>query len=135
MFNRYVTEQATKQKITVNEHRAPTDDSVRLLREMEDRAWDKVNHAMLLQVEPLKLEALVVERHYHPTQFKNVLEVKFMLNSHALTAQVEIDGKMSAQSPEKLSHILNDAVCECIARVITSECWKVATFREAIFKK
>lgn len=56
MFNKYTTvinSSPAHQHITVKEHRAPTDESVRLLREMEQSARDKVTQAIRLENSPI----------------------------------------------------------------------------------
>lgn len=54
MFDRHihVTERGHK-TVTVNEHRAPTDESVRLLKEMETAARDKVVQSIRLEDSPI----------------------------------------------------------------------------------
>lgn len=50
--HRHVTERV-RESVTVHEHRAPTDESVRLLREMEQAARDKVVRAIRLENSPI----------------------------------------------------------------------------------
>lgn len=50
--HRHVTERV-HESVTVHEHRAPTDESVRLLREMEQAARDKVVQAIRLENAPI----------------------------------------------------------------------------------
>lgn len=45
----YVGPRSLHADVTVREQRAPTDDSVRLLKEMEKAAQDKVDHAIRLE--------------------------------------------------------------------------------------
>jgi hypothetical protein len=50
--HRHVTERV-HESVTVHEHRAPTDQSVRLLREMEQAARDQVVQAIRLENSPI----------------------------------------------------------------------------------
>jgi len=54
MFDRHLyLSKHTSQSVTVNEQRAPTDESVRLLREMEQAAQDKVVQSIRLDDSPI----------------------------------------------------------------------------------
>ncbi len=57
MFNKTFITQAPAypQHITVNEHRAPTDESVRLLREAEDRAQKAITQATRVENCPIDI--------------------------------------------------------------------------------
>ena len=48
MFNRYL-HHTTTNNVRIDEHRAPTDESVRILRDMEDRAEKKVLAAVRVE--------------------------------------------------------------------------------------
>src|SRR5262249_26084131 len=47
---------------TVHEHRAPTDESIRLAREYEEKAWQAVSNRVLEAVPEIDAQVVVVEK-------------------------------------------------------------------------
>ena len=46
---------------TTHEHRAPTDESIRLAREYEDKAWAEVEKRVLWQIPGIQAQVIVAE--------------------------------------------------------------------------
>ena len=114
MFDRYNIHTGVSHNshdVRITEKRAPTDESVRLLREMEDKALGQV-----LEQIPLKDNAFtgqIIRSRDHALNIERVACV-FSLNGNRLLAQVEID-------PHK-DHIGNyHALADEIAKVIARE--------------
>lgn len=81
MFDKYTVEGGTKHvHTTITEKRAPTDDSVKLLREMEDAAENKLLSAIRLDTNAMP--GIVVERMRQAFTGDSELLVLFNLNGH-----------------------------------------------------
>lgn len=96
----------------VHEHRAPTDASVQLLREMEQAAEAKRIAGMRLENNNFKG---VVEVFRRVEDFSTVAAARFDLNGKRLTAQIHDDGFADA-TPELMVKLRDE-----MARVIASE--------------
>jgi hypothetical protein len=84
---RQVTEHVTK-NVNITEHRAPTDESVRLLKELEEKAQQKIIDS--IRVADTNFECVV----HCLDDFKNsqyILFAKFSMNGHAMETNVKID--------------------------------------------
>lgn len=101
---------------TVHEHRAPTDESVRLLREMEAAAEAKRIGGM--QLNSNKFSGLV-EACLDPVSYTTQLQMVFDINGHRLTAKTTSDYYMKVD--EDLIMKLRDEVAKVIANEILSE--------------
>jgi hypothetical protein len=106
--HRHVTERV-HESVTVHEHRAPTDESVRLLREMEEAARDKVVQAIRLENSPIDCVVHVQDNH--------------MTGDRDLCAFVRVNGKRieirrsfcMSTTVETIAAVLLAAVSERIA--------------------
>jgi hypothetical protein len=78
MFDRYYLRASPSSiSVSVDEKRAPTDESVRLLREMEDAARTQV--AQSLRIESCGVEA-VVHRQDNPMDAKTMFAIHYKVN-------------------------------------------------------
>jgi len=105
---------------TVHEHRAPTDASVKLLKEMEDAAREKVEHSVNVGNNGFEC---VVTFHKDAMAMDTVAVALFSLNGKKMRAEARICGwdKVNTQSlvekikiavSEKISsEILHNAFC------------------------
>ena len=115
MFNRtYIhhTDARGPSHISVEEKRAPTDESVRLLREMEDKAREQVVEAMRLT--SASVEA-VVHRHDDPMDLKTHFKIHYKLNG--IPREVKLWTEDRAKIEEKLDAIWK-RIAEDIAAVL-----------------
>lgn len=116
MFNTYHTHRTAApypQHVESHEHRAPTDESVRLLREMEQKAIDSVIHAIRCDANQFKFRATVMENH---RAFNKIARIQFSLNEQAIDFEVEFPRKIS--SIEETASALKKAITEKLAEVL-----------------
>jgi len=114
MFDRYEVVPRYPQRIDSHEHRAPTDDSIRLAREYEDRAWESVKSALL--VSGNSLEGIIIQRAYNPAAFDSVWLVIFRLNGKPFEFQIENDRRAEFDARKAI-----EAFAQKLAQVIASE--------------
>lgn len=104
---------------TTIEKRAPTDESVRLLREMEQEASDRVT--VLLRVQNNVLQGLVAERCLSPEKAGYELIFRFKLNGRDYAEKLFVDSVEARESidlKQKLVRYLADAVAEEMLRAV-----------------
>lgn len=85
MFNKtYINRGSTHSHITANvtETRAPTDESVRLLSEMERAAEEKLVARYTAKIEDNGLNATILVFDYNRLDLTNVCYIAFTLNGH-----------------------------------------------------
>jgi len=114
--HRHVTERV-HESVTVHEHRAPTDESVRLLREMEQAARDKVVQAIRLENSPIDCvihtqnDAMNARRDF--CLFVHIngkrLEVRRSFDSLDATVEEIADGLLTAISERIAAEVLAPA--------------------------
>jgi hypothetical protein len=95
MFDSYYL-RASPPHISVNvrEERAPTDASVRLLREMEDKAKDQVEQS--LRIQSCGVEA-VVHRHDNQMDAKTVFAIHYKINGERRKCYAESEWRADAR--------------------------------------
>lgn len=88
MFDTYLSPQKTEY-ITkeVHEYRAPTDESVKLLREMEQKAKNEVVKSIQLGSNYLKANVYLS---LDPMSFNNMFRVVFDINGHSYVSDIAI---------------------------------------------
>jgi hypothetical protein len=120
MFNRItLLPQRTETQFVirdVHEHRAPTDQSVELLRDMERAAEARRVAGMALEAN--EFHGMVEVAHLGPA-YKTVASCTFELNGKRLTADTELTGLMRPTPDMMLK--LRDAVAEKIANEMLGE--------------
>ena len=120
MFDSYTISprpQTVYQKTTVHEHRAPTDESVALLKDMEEKARDKV------------IKSVAVENNSFNCVFHSLKDVQsdrligrsiFMLNGERMTVEESVS-PMDVKDKSELVLKLRDAMAKKIANEILSD--------------
>lgn len=124
MFNVYKTENRYEyggpSKIDVTEKRAPTDESVRLLNEMQQKAFDNVISCVQLNNNDLKDVTWWI--YYDPYTFSEKARVRFMLNGRVF------DKEMCLPRPynkaEDIPKLIMNKVLEYIAIEVTTELFR-----------
>ena len=115
MFDTYLSPQRTQtQYVTkeVHEHRAPTDESVRLLREMEQKAKDQVIKS--IQLEPNHLNANVY-LYADPMSFNHMFRVVFDINGHSYVSEIAIpEDAPDSVVVQKLHQGISDVIAQKI---------------------
>ena len=115
MFDRTtINESRGPSHVTVNEHRAPTDASVRLLADMEQRVKDKVFGQVKLESNTFHCEVMRLKS---PRTFGETLAIAMKLNGERIVMEIETDPMTSPE--EKLREIYK-AVGERIAAYVAS---------------
>lgn len=102
---------------TVKEVRAPTDESVRLLKEMEQKAEEKVLKAMRLESNGFKA---VIQKQHALEVGDDVYVVVYELNGVRHTVKVHYDGLQSTRGIH-WTQIVLDELSEDIARNILQQ--------------
>jgi len=74
---------------TIHEHRAPTDESVKVLREMEEAARESV--MAVYEFKNNDLSGIVILRKWDPAVFGKVAYIRFALNGKKYEMEEEID--------------------------------------------
>jgi len=115
MFNTYHTHQNSSVSVekTVHEHRAPTDESVRLLREFEQAARDKILDSV--RVTDSLFDGLLHYQHDY-LNLKKLFACVIKLNGKKITARFECDESLSR---EQIILGIRDAIAREIANQIT----------------
>lgn len=121
------TEYVTRE---VHEHRAPTDQSVALLREMEGKAEAEIIKAV--SVANTTFEC-VVHKHLDAASDKLLWRAVFKLNGKHMTADIETDRPRGQLAPVEEMRANFEKLRDEMAKVIASEVINdafVATMRE-----
>lgn len=98
--------------ITINEHRAPTDESVKLLKELEHEA---ANNILMTGVVSNILEAqfVVYSNQYFP--MRRVLAIGFKLNGEDYNMSVDLPSSLDIRNdPMEVIKLLVEEVCRSI---------------------
>jgi hypothetical protein len=116
MFDTYLTRHETiSRHTTVTENRAPTDESVKILRDMEERAEKKVLNSVRVQNTPVDM-VIHTMRDYFTGD--NIYACIFKINGH----QKRVEYRAYCEK-DKLSVAIGirDAVAKEIANVICAD--------------
>lgn len=102
---------------TRNEHRAPTDESVRLLREMEQKALESVVGAFRIENNTLSVSWHVIQCNY---EMDREAKCRFLLNgkSHEFTVALP---EQRFRDVREIAQEIHRKVTEEVARVITAD--------------
>lgn len=109
---------------TSHEHRAPTDESVRLLKEMEAAALAKLLSVTRLESNTLKATWHVFED--HPIDSAQAI-CRFELNGQEHKITVDLERARRHLQPEQLAYQIRDKVVEKLANILTAELFAEAT--------
>ncbi len=127
MFNRtfiHHTDASGPSHVTVQHQHAPTDESVRLLREMEAKAREQVVEAM--RITSASVEA-VVHRYDDPMDMKTHFKIHYKLNG--VQREVKLWTEDRAKIEEKLDDIWKRLAEDIAAVLVESMVRKVSSFR------
>lgn len=118
MFDRHYHQPAAPSHLTVTEHRAPTDKSVQLLREMEDAARARITASV-------RLENTVVDAVIHRMDDVLNRQVEYAIMLKINGKQLEIRRAVPADKrPEQIAEILHKAVSDHIAEKLLSDAFR-----------
>jgi hypothetical protein len=99
----------------ITERRAPTDESVRLLREMEDKARDSVLFAIRCDANPFKFRAIVWD---DMSTFTKMARINFALGEQEHDFEIELDRKLTHLTRENVMEEIKRAILERLASVL-----------------
>jgi len=94
--------------------RAPTDESVRLLREMEQKAHDSILFAIRCDANPFKFRAIVWDDW---SAFRKMAHINFTLGDKEYDVEVEVP--RHTDSREKCVIAVRDAIVKELANILT----------------
>ncbi len=120
MFNKYVYERAghssVSARVDVTEKRAPTDESVRLLREMEAAAREQIVATTVVRNTEFEC---VIYKHHDCAAYEDMYRIVYSLNGRKLTTDVRVrrwDRPTEQQVVETIKAALaNDIAAEVLA--------------------
>lgn len=117
MFDTHIHRTAAPypQTITRHEHRAPTDESVRLLKEMQDKAQEAMILAFRTEANGFKLVT-----HVYPDHLRNVLNLRlrFTLNETEIDRTIELPNSAESMNRDEWLKRIRDEVAKAIAGYI-----------------
>ncbi len=113
IHNHNYSGQHISQKTEIVEQRAPTDESVQLLSEMERAAEKKFLHAFYIELDRNALSGVVLQMDKSPVDVKTHWNCLFNLNGQAIRAEGIIDHDQF--DPEKI--FLQELTKEVSARI------------------
>lgn len=105
------------QTVTKHEHRAPTDESIRILRELEQKARDNILLCVRSDSNNFKYTATVYSDDH---QFTHRLRVQFALNGHPHDIDVELPDKHSGDTKALVTRV-RDLIAEKFANLLVIE--------------
>jgi hypothetical protein len=112
-INKHEVAPAYPQKVTVTENRAPTDDSVKLLREMEEKAKQQVIESFIADSNEIKGAVVRMQRCAMTPDTETW--VTFVLNGERVQVRVEISDQVVALDSREAQRLL----IETLAKKIT----------------
>lgn len=102
---------------TVHEHRAPTDESIKLLREMEEKSRKQI--ACALVAENNIVNGAVVQFYDEHMRFEKVCYVSYQLNGQQMEHKIALDGRVMMLKEQAI-----DILFQNLAGAITAELLK-----------
>jgi len=102
--------------ITVHQHRAPTDESVRLLKEFQDKAVNELYNAVTLDTNTFKAKWVY---HWNPMSFGQKATCLFDLNGERHRLEIDLPDYCNTDK-EHVQQIM-EAVQKEVARILSIE--------------
>lgn len=96
--------------INVHEHRAPTDESIRLAKEYEEKAWNNVTNRLLVDIPAINAQVVICERSCESRE-KRLL---FKVNGHKVDVRLDDHSQAS-------NHTIWKEVADAIAEQILKQ--------------
>lgn len=119
MFNRYIDSRTIyPEKIEHHEHRAPTDESIRIYDEMRDKARESV---VCAHAGDIGLDMVRVFTKADDFSQNHVLHVRFRLNGEVFGTDVPVDDRAMLTNPESTLKLAVDHLSKSIAAWVMGE--------------
>lgn len=122
------TVQAPRYPQEIHEHRAPTDESIKLYREMETKARDALILALRVDSNEFKFSATVIED--FSQGFGLTLRIKFMLGEKTHDHSLELPDSWRSRSRQEWVLLIRDEIAKTIANDIM-----ISLFHDSIVVK
>jgi hypothetical protein len=106
---------------TINVNRAPTSDSVRLLKEMEEAALKKIVSEIRVQDNSFNFVAEVYKDHLC---FQDKLLVKYSINSMEDSITIELPNRYEAINNDEYIRLIYKRLCDRLAENVLKEVYK-----------
>lgn len=120
--------------VTITEKRAPTDDSIKLLNEMQEKAKQNILTQITVDNNILKAHGIIFAGGYHSSSavsasFKTKWILKFSLNGKEYRCEGELDehefqSKYAGNNPEARWWFIHDLLMPQFSKVIADEIMK-----------
>lgn len=114
--NHYHTHNTHDTNVTITEKRAPTDESVRLLKEMEEAARNKVLETIVVADTSFECK---IHKMVDPINDQDVYNVVFSLGKQKRRTEVRVD-KYRKLTPQEVAVAIRDAVAVDISNHLLS---------------
>ncbi len=106
MFDRYITHpgslfHSSRSEVNVNEKRAPTDESIRILQEMEEKAAARILKSAVLTGEGVEVAYVLFDRVYHHAGYVLKIGMKFNGKFEMLSTTLTAQAMLRATSSEE----------------------------------
>lgn len=106
MFDNYIVKQSPAYPQTIHEHRAPTDESVRLLKEMEEKAKNSFIKKIHVTDNTFTGIIYIAKDYYRPNTI--LACVKFSINGKEYVVNHEYDGSYRLSKEEMMYEFYMD---------------------------
>lgn len=116
VFPQTRTEHVPYEKSVV-EHRAPTDDSIRIWEEMKERAYKSIIDSIELRDNALNLNAIMYKEAF---SHEKVCKYRFSLNGHEITGEVRSSILDLKNKMELYLKIVDDAARHIAVEIVKS---------------
>lgn len=112
VYNNYVVDRGTSYtNVTVKEQRAPTDESVRLLKEMEQAARDKIIHSTTVANTEFTCK---IHKYHDALNAADMYRIMYTLNGRQESVDISVE-LYQMLSPEQTACLIRDKVAVDIA--------------------
>lgn len=119
--------------VTVNEHRAPTDESIKLVKEAHQRVLDHIVGAYTLKDCPIDMCAVVVSPFFDYYSGTSTMLIKFRLSGvmHTVKVDLKLDRWLSCDR-EKAGEYIFGELKKALAAYLTEQILSKANFTDVI---
>jgi len=109
MFDKYQIGRTVTQYVPyekeVNEHRAPTDESIKLYEEIKEKAYDSILNSISINNNTINLSAIVCK---DPCDYKTFVRYKLRVNDAEMIGEVKLKQDFTFDKTEIIKNIFED---------------------------
>lgn len=122
MFNTTKIEYGGPSEIEVTEKRAPTDESVRLLIEMERAAMNKIIASGKVEDNIINYKWYIMNDH---ASWEDYVRCVFTVNGKECDFEFRLPGKYEVSSGMEYAEYMRDKVLEKLTHIFLNDLWRV----------